>query len=93
VLSIEILWLRAIRLAADGFEHDVDFTIDAKSGSQRCMFNLARAQVVEHRRQSVEERLDIEEVPRPVLFLENALTPGKASCSQRVRVFCAGQVF
>jgi hypothetical protein len=69
VIFVGALQLGAFGLATDGFEHDVKLASDAESGSDRRFFDVRRAKVVEHDGISIQERLDIEQLPGPTSFL------------------------
>jgi hypothetical protein len=79
MIRVEILRLNAVELAAGGFKHDVKVRSDAESGAHRCIFNLTWTEVVEHRGMTVQERLDVEKLPGPASFLEDALAAGQPS--------------
>src|SRR5262245_27949389 len=84
VIFLGFTRLEAFGLAADGFEDDVKLASDAESGSDRRFFDARRAKVVEHNGISVQERLDIEQLPGTISFLEDPLAAIKVSFLQRV---------
>jgi hypothetical protein len=60
-------------------QHHVDAGLHAKSRPQRGCVDLMRAEVIDDCRLPIEQRLDIDEFPRPVAAFENALTSRKLS--------------
>jgi hypothetical protein len=83
VIFLGITRFDAFGLATDRFEEDVKLRSDAESGSDRRFFDLRRAKVVEHDGISIQERLDIEQLPGPISFLEDPLAAIKVSLLQR----------
>jgi hypothetical protein len=63
----------------DRLQHHIDVALDPKTGTQSRDVKLARTEVVEHRGAAIEQRLDVDEVPRPIPLLEDLLTKGKAT--------------
>ena len=63
----------AAEVAADRLENHVEIALDTKSGTQRCDVQLMRTEVMKYGRPAIQQRLDIDQIPRPVPVAENAL--------------------
>ncbi len=82
----------AVQIVPDRLEHHVDITLDTKPRSQRRNVKLVWAEVVEDRGAAIKERLDVDELPRPVSVAEYSLTEGEASRSQFFRGPCERKI-
>jgi hypothetical protein len=85
VIFSDAFRLEALGLAADRFEDDVKVASNAESGSESRIFDVLRAKVVEHDGMSIQERLDIEQLPGPASFLEDALAAIKVNVLHRLQ--------
>ena len=75
----------ALQVAANRLEHHVEIALDAKARAQRRDVELMWAEVVEDRGAAIEERLNIDELPRPVPLAEDLLTEAEATRPQFLR--------
>ena len=75
----------AVQVVPDRLEHHVDIALDAKPRPQRRDVKLMWTEVVEDRGAAIEERLNIDELPRPVPLAEDSLTEGEATRPQFFR--------
>jgi hypothetical protein len=60
-------------VTANRLENYVEIALDTKPGTQRCGVKHLRAEVMKYRRATVEQRLDIDQVPGPVPLAEDSL--------------------
>jgi hypothetical protein len=72
----------ALQVVPNRFENHVQIALDAKPRAQRRDVKLMWSEVVEDRGAAIEERLNIDELPRPVSRAEDLLTESKATRSQ-----------
>ncbi len=56
----------AFHIIPDWLENHVEIALHAKSRSQRCEIELMRTEVVDNGRPAIEERLNVDQLPRPV---------------------------
>jgi hypothetical protein len=82
----------AREVGADRFEHDVEVAGHAEPRAQERNVKLMRTEIMEDRDTAVEQRLDVDELPRPVLFLEDTLANGESIRQDRFRATGEGQV-
>ena len=75
----------ALEVVPNRFENHVQIALDAKSRAQRRDVKLMWTEVVENRGTAIEERLNIDELPRPVPFAEDLLTESEATRPQFLR--------
>ncbi len=75
----------ALQVVPNRLEHHVEITLDAKPRAQRRDVKLVWTEVVEDRGAAIEERLNIDELPRPVPFAEDLLTEAEATRPQFLR--------
>jgi hypothetical protein len=69
----------AVGIATDRLENHVEIALDAKPGAQGRDVDVMWPQVMEHGCAGIEERLDINQRPRPIALAENSFTLGKAT--------------
>jgi predicted GIY-YIG superfamily endonuclease len=72
----------ALQVVPDRLEHHVEIALDAKLRAQSRDVKLMWTEVVEDRGAAIEERLNIDELPRPVPLAEDLLTESEATRSQ-----------
>ena len=75
----------AVQVAADRLEHHVEIALDAKPRPQGRDVDLMGTEVVEDRGAAIEQRLDVDELPRPVPLPEDLLTEGETTRPQFFR--------
>jgi predicted GIY-YIG superfamily endonuclease len=75
----------ALQVVPNRFENHIQIALDAKSRAQRRDVELMWTEVVEDRGAAIEERLNIDELPRPVPLAEDLLTESEATRPQFLR--------
>jgi hypothetical protein len=84
VVCIPREWL-AFQVVPDRLEHHVDITFNTKPCAHRRDVKLVWPEVVQDGGAAIQERLDVDELPRPVSLAEDSLTEGEAIRSQFFR--------
>ena len=79
MIFVEPRRLMPFKLVADRFEHDIKLAGDAELSEHRRIVRLTRTEVVEHGGISIQQRLDVEELPGPASFFQDVLAAGEAS--------------
>jgi hypothetical protein len=80
------------RVASHGLKNHIEIAFHAKPSPQRSHVDLMGTEVMKHRRAAIEQRLDVDERPRPVSLAEDALTEGKTTGSRFRGVARAHQI-
>jgi predicted GIY-YIG superfamily endonuclease len=75
----------ALQVVPNRLENHIQIALDAKSRAQRRDVKLVWTEVVEDRGAAIEERLNVDELPRPVPLAEDLLTEHEATRSQFLR--------
>jgi hypothetical protein len=66
----------------DRFQHDIEVASHSESSAQRGDVKPARSQIMEDCCVFIQQRLDVDELPRPVILLEDALAEREAIGTQ-----------
>ena len=83
---------RAAGVVADRLENHVEIALNTKPRTQGCDVKPMRTEVMKYRRAAIEQRLDVNQVPRPVSLAEDLLAECEATRAQLLRGPRARQV-
>jgi len=81
-----------LEVGPGGLEHHVEVAGDAEPRAQRSGVQLVGTKVMEDRGAAVEQRLDVDELPRPIPLLEHTLAESEAIRACLLRALGVGQV-
>jgi len=81
-----------LEVGPDGLKHHVEVARDAEPRAERGNVHRLGTKVMEHRGAVIEQRLDVDELPRPIPVLEHTLAESEATRAYLLRSVRAGQV-